>query len=205
MGLAMNLYVLDYDDKTMPFTHRTNEYWFHQLAPYLSAADYKNDPEEHLKKMQVAFCPLAKRQKDRPDETSFFGTSTKAWRFMGGEGGYGLNLWLLPNNAEYPDIQPENYFKRYSNTRADVPLMGDSVWVGSWPDSVDTMPDDLSGDSGYYPHAAGYFMWRFCIQRHGDGINIAFADSHVAQYRLPELWTLKWHRHFIPTSGIEAP
>ena len=46
--LAMNLYALDHDDRTMPFSHQPGMYWFHQMAPYLSAKDYKNNPEEHL-------------------------------------------------------------------------------------------------------------------------------------------------------------
>ncbi len=41
--LAMNLYALDHDDLTMPFSHQPGEYWFHQMAPYLSAKDYKDN------------------------------------------------------------------------------------------------------------------------------------------------------------------
>ena len=46
--LAMNLYALDHDDRTMPFVIAVGEYWFHQLAPYLTAKDYKNNPEQHI-------------------------------------------------------------------------------------------------------------------------------------------------------------
>src|SRR4030043_72837 len=49
--LAMNLYVLDYDDRTMPFSHQSSEYWFHQLAPYLSEKAYKINPEKHIEGM----------------------------------------------------------------------------------------------------------------------------------------------------------
>ena len=72
--LAMNLYTLDHEDKTMPFSHQAGMYWFHQMAPYLSAKDYKNNPEEHIEGvMKVTFCPLAKRQ-DRSEE-SFYGSA----------------------------------------------------------------------------------------------------------------------------------
>jgi len=176
--LAMNLYALDHDDRTMPFSHDPGMYWFHQMAPYLSAKDYKNNPEEHLEGvMKVAFCPVAKRQ-DRP-ETSFYGSAYSMWRFMGGEGGYGLNLWLLPDDPIYaPDFPAANFFMKYSDAQQRVPLLGDSVWVGSWPFENDTVPDDLTGEVGSYPHGEGYFMWRFCVDRHKKAINIGFVDSH---------------------------
>jgi len=95
--LAMNLYVLDHEDKTMPFSHQPGEYWFHQLAPYLSEKEYKNNPQEHIEgMMRVAFCPATKRQER--DEESYYGSAYLSWRFMGGEGSYGLNLWLLPDD-----------------------------------------------------------------------------------------------------------
>ena len=83
--LAMNLYALDHEDLTMPFTHEPGRYWFHQLAPYLSEREYKDNPEDHLEGgMRVAFCPTTKRQ-DR-EGASFYGSADLAWRFMGGEG-----------------------------------------------------------------------------------------------------------------------
>ena len=206
--LAMNLYALDHDDRTMPFSHEPGRYWFHQLAPYLSAKDYKNNPEENIEGvMEVAFCPVAKRQ-DRPGETSFYGSAYTLWRFMGGEGGYGLNLWLLPDDPIYaPDFPAANFFLKYSDAQQRVPLLGDSVWVGSWPFENDQVPDDLTGEIGYpgYPHGEGYFMGRFCVDRHKKATNIGFVDSHISRVYLPELWTLKWHRNFKPNDEISIP
>jgi len=205
--LAMNLYALDHEDRTMPFSHDAGRYWFHQLAPYLCDADYKNDPQGHIKGvMEVAFCPVARRQ-DRPEE-SFWGTASSSWRFMGGEGSYGLNLWLLPDDPIYgPDLPAGNLFKRYSDAKASVPLLGDSVWVGSWPFSADRPPQDLTGEQGYpgYPHGQGYFMGRFCIDRHKMAINIGFVDSRVERVPLKELWFLQWHRTFTPNRDITLP
>jgi prepilin-type N-terminal cleavage/methylation domain-containing protein len=202
--LAMNLYALDHDDQAMPFSHEASRYWFHQLAPYLSARDYKENPEEHLEGvMKVAFCPTAKRP-DRP-ERSLWGTAYRSWRFMGGEGSYGLNLWLLPDNPIYGSGFPaENFYQKYSDAGSGVPLLGDSVWVGSWPSETDEMPEDITGETGYpgYPHQDGYFMGRFCIARHGEAINIGFAEGHVARVHLKELWALEWHRHFTSNSDV---
>ena len=207
LSLAMSLYTLDYDDRTMPFSHQPGEYWFHQLAPYLTAKDYKDNPEEHIEGvMKVTFCPMAKRQ-DR-SEQSFYGSAYSSWRFMGGEGSYGLNLWLLPDDPIYgPGLPAGNYYRKYSDANSRAPLLGDSVWVGSWPFNTDMVPEDLSGEVGYpgYPHGKGYFMGRFCVDRHKKAINIGFVDSHIERVQLVELWILKWHQHSKPNSDVSIP
>ena len=206
--LAMNLYALDHEDKTMPFSHQPGMYWFHQMAPYLSAEDYKNNPQEHIEGvMKVTFCPMAKRQEGR-SEDSFWGSAYTSWRFMGGEGSYGLNLWLLPDDPIYaPDFPKANFYMKYSDAEQRVPLLGDSVWVGSWPFSEDAVPDDLTGQIGYpgYPHAEGFFMGRFCVDRHKKATNIGFVDSHVDRIYLKSLWALKWHQKFMPNDDISIP
>jgi prepilin-type N-terminal cleavage/methylation domain-containing protein len=209
--LAMNLYALDHDDLTMPFSmpfsHEPGEYWFHQLAPYLSEREYKDNPSEHIEgMMRVAFCPATKRQ-DR-SESSFYGSAYRSWRFMGGEGSYGLNLWLLPDDPIYaPAFPAKNFYRKYSDANSDVPLLGDSVWVGSWPFGGDAVPDDITGEQGYpgYPHGEGYFMGRFCVDRHKKATNIGFVDSRVERVRLEELWTLKWHQEFRPRHDVSIP
>jgi len=205
--LAMSLYTLDYDDRTMPFSHQPGEYWFHQLAPYLTAKDYKDNPEEHIEGvMKVTFCPMTKRQ-DRTEQ-SFYGSAYSSWRFMGGEGSYGLNLWLLPDDPIYgPGLPAENYYRKYSDAKSRAPLLGDSVWVGSWPFNTDMVPDDLSGDVGYpgYHHGQGYFMGRFCVDRHKKAINIGFVDSHTERVQLEELWILKWHQQSKPNIDVSIP
>jgi prepilin-type N-terminal cleavage/methylation domain-containing protein len=201
LTLAMNLYTLDNEGKAMPFTHTRNEYWFHQLAPFLSAEDFKTNPEAHQEQMKVAFCPSAKKRRTEND----WGTALTAWRFMGGEGSYGLNLWLLPENTQYQELDEENYYKKYTDAHGDAPVLGDSVWVGSWPDSEDIIPDDLSGEIGYpgYPHQPGRFMGRFCIDRHRNAINIGFADTRVERVKLSDLWQLKWHKNFKPRKDLK--
>jgi prepilin-type N-terminal cleavage/methylation domain-containing protein len=207
--LAMNLYALDHEDRTMPFSHEPGAYWFHQMAPYLSAKDYKNNPEAHLEGvMKVAFCPVTKRQERT--ESSFYGADYLSWRFMGGEGSYGLNLWLLPDDPIYSaDFPAENYYRRYSDAGGAVPLLGDSMWVGSWPFRDDAVPDDFTGETGYagrgYPHEIGYFMGRFCVDRHKQAINVGFVDSRVSRIPLKELWSLQWHRGFAPNLDIALP
>ena len=209
MCLAMNLYTLDHADRTMPFSHQMGQYWFHQLAPYLSAKDYKNNPQEHIKGvMEVSFCPITKRQERSED--SYWGTQYRTWRFLGGEGSYGLNLWLQPNDTIYRPTLPgqqQNFFEKYSDASGSVPVLGDCLWVGAWPYADDRVPDDLTGEQGYpgYPHGEGYFMGRFCVDRHKMAINLGFADTHVERVPLNELWLQRWHRTFVPNPAVSMP
>ena len=48
-------------------------------------------------------------------------------------------------------------------------------------------------------------MLRFCLDRHGRAINMAFVDGHVDAVPLSDLWQLKWHRTFEVTGGITIP
>ena len=209
MCLAMNLYALDHQDRTMPFSHQAGQYWFHQLAPYLSAKDYKNNPQAHIEGvMEVSFCPMTKRQQRSGD--SYYGTAERTWKFLGGEGSYGLNLWLQPSDPIYrKDLpgQKENFFEKYSDANGSVPVLGDSVWVGAWPYADDRVPDDLTGEKGYpnYPHGQGYFMGRFCVDRHKMAINLGFVDTHAERVSLKYLWAQKWHRTFAPNPNVSLP
>jgi len=75
------------------------------------------------------------------------------------------------------------------------------VWVGSWPDSSDIVPDDLIRGTGM-GHSNGLFMGRFCIDRHKKAINIGFVDSRAERVYLEDLWTLKWHQLFKPNNDV---
>ena len=89
----------------------------------------------------------------------------------------------------------DNFYKRFETAPEEAPLLGDSNWVGSWPFDEDLMPDNLS--NGFQNiHDVGFFMGRFCIDRHNGAINIAFKDTSVRKVPLDELWSLRWHRHF---------
>jgi hypothetical protein len=127
---------------------------------------------------------------------------------MEGEGSYGLNLWLLPDDPIYKaGLRAGCHYEKYSDAGGRVPLLGDSVWVGSWPYGGDAVPDDLTGEHGYpnYPHGEGYFMGRFCVDRHKMAINVGFVDTHVDRVPLEKLWTLQWHHNFEPNHDVTMP
>ena len=114
---------------------------------------------------------------------------------------YGLNDWVRH------DRQTEGFQKgreqenrllllwRHCNVRnaGNIPLFLDSSFFGSDPYHYDE-PPEYNGDVvvGYNANE----MKRFCLPRHGDGINAAFMDWSVKRVGLKQLWRLKWHREF---------
>ena len=191
MAVAMRMYTMDNKDRMMPIDHNPGQYWFHLIAKYLGDKDYQKDPAKHLQGvMRIAYCPTAPRAYAKDS----WGSATYAWDTLEGEGSYGMNLWMTPKGVYQNDFAQQNYFMRFSVAWGDVPLFGDSNWVGSWPDSTDRMPPNL--ELGDTPHQKGFFMGRFCIARHDKAINLAFIDGSARRVDLPGLWRLRWHRNF---------
>lgn len=212
LGLAVHLYVEDNDGKIMSATALEGRLtWPYLLAPHLSDYVYAENPEDNLEgAMQVMFCPAAKRAEG---VNPVKGTAKKSWRMSitgsegegCAEGSYAINHWLVPSGKYYgTDFPKVNYWsKNFSVLKSDIPVFGDSTWNGSWPDDEDYVPYDLS--LGYLYHGIGYFMGRFCIERHSMAINMAFVDAHVEHVPLGDLWTLPWHRNFKRNYNVAVP
>lgn len=214
MSLGFILYAASNDGKTMLFVHRPGHYWIHEIAPYLGDDYLQTDTAGGQKAlMKVAFCPETRPRTDLSGEFQP-GTRTKPWGWMNTSGSYGLNLWLLPPSPKGGDqyaigggmgdgvLERDNFFLTLAEASGGgTPLMGDSIWVGSWPYADDIPPTNL--ETGGIAHARGYFMQRFCIDRHGKGINVGYVDGHVEKTYLEGLWLMKWHKHFAPNGTME--
>ena len=210
MSLATRLYTEDFKDHVPPVVNQVGEYWFHEIAPYMGAYSYKTNPIANANgTMRIMICPSTKRPKQKPSaDESWWGTATTTWRALQSEGSYGMNLWLDNEGQYVTDFPRDRYFGQFSVAPGDVPVYGDSVWVGSWPEANDTAPTDLQGagyGGGNFPHERGKFMARFAINRHRGGINIGFTDGHVAKLTVKELWTVTWHQGFVPNPNIKLP
>ena len=210
MSLATRFYTDDYKDHVPPVVGQVGRYWFHEIAPYMGDPAYQNKPNDHLDGvMKLMFCPATKRPKLKPAlDESWWGTATKTWRVLQAEGSYGMNLWL-DNQGEYlSDFPKDKYYSQFSLAPADVPVYGDSVWVGSWPEGGDRPPVDLKGGGyggGNFPHSKGMFMGRFALDRHRGGIIIGFSDAHAAKVSAKGLWTVNWHQGFQPNYNVKLP
>jgi len=210
MSLATRFYAQDYKDHVPPVINQVGRYWFHEIAPYMGDDAYKARSHERADGvMKMMVCPATKRPKLRPTrDDSWWGTSTKTWRVLEAEGSYGMNLWLDNQGQYLMDFPREKYYGQFSTAPSDVPVYGDSVWVGSWPEGNDRPPLDLKG-SGYgdgsFPHNKGQFMGRFAIDRHRGGINIGFVDGHVSRVSVKGLWLVNWHKDFQPNPNVKVP
>jgi prepilin-type N-terminal cleavage/methylation domain-containing protein/prepilin-type processing-associated H-X9-DG protein len=193
--MAMINYANENKGHTMPIDHSTGNYWHHHLAKYLNDANYAEDADNpNRNTTNVFLCPEAANRGDG------MGTATTSWHYFagGGWGSFGLNLWLLPKGAFEGTFPADNFYYSYYSVpdSTNVPFVGDSIWVGSWPDTNDAVPPNLY--TGWSDHAAGYFMGRFCIDRHRKAINVGFVDGSARRVALGDLWMLKWHKNFRP-------
>lgn len=153
---------------------------------------------------KIRYCPTTKMNKNQPDlgqwqPNLLFGSGDKTWiwNFNVSEyeyGSYGMNGYMYANTNN----------QKYWNTTAlasssSVPLFTDCRWVDGWPNDTDTCPADFDISSG----GNGSQMQRFLINRHGDELNVSFADGHVDTVKLEMLWSLKWHKQFQTKGGSD--
>ena len=198
LGIASIAYADAHKGAMMPFSHVLGEYWHHKLAPFLGNRRYTVGSADQAEKImsRVMLCPDATRS-----DNIQYGSATTTWHYQHGEGvgTYGMNCWLMPKNTLYP-FPAERYWPKLFTARGggtEVPIVGDSNWVGSWPDNNDiVLPDRYQ--KGWVQHADGYFMGRYFIARHGRAVNMAFVDGSVRRIPLADLWKLKWHRKSEP-------
>jgi prepilin-type processing-associated H-X9-DG protein len=163
---------------------------------------------------EARFCPSAPPAA-RTDSTSG-GTVRRAWRIDGGggmiyEGSYGHNAWFYQNDVYNNDAVGlrKHYKSEAQITRPSrTPVFADSVWVDAWPEPTDRPARNLiTGDD----FLGG--MVRMTIPRHAasraaavrdfdparrlpGAVNVVFADNHVENVPLENLWKLYWHREW---------
>ena len=210
VSLATRLYADDNEDRVPPVTHVVGKYWYHRIAPYMGDSAYSTNPHAHADGvMRILVCPSTLSPDPDPAPGDHWrGSDTSTWRSLESEGSYGMNLWLDSQGFYKDDFPMNEYYHHYGEAPSGVPAFGDSVWVGSWPDGGDRVPVDFKGKgygNGIFPHAEGYFMGRFAIERHGDGIRVGFVDGHIERVPVRGLWALDWHRGNVPDPDIRIP
>jgi hypothetical protein len=151
---------------------------------------------------------------------ALWGSAELAWQWgdpnaLGGTvGSYGMNLWLLPESDQSLARPREKFWGRFVNVPGEAPLVGDSIWIGGWPEVTDDrVADTENGNATSDPTQpgtgweAGGMMGRWIINRHQlqrMAINLSFADGTARHVRLGELWNQKWHKEFLPTAQYEG-
>lgn len=186
IGYAFYAYAIDHSGRTWPIDHTPDNYWHDKLSPYYGKSN------------SIRICPEAKIVPGAGAK----GDAKRAWYWgaSGNYGSYGLNLWFTPYGVYQSDPLFERNYYYYNVRKADprAPVLTDANWVGSWPESHDFVPQDLAAGSG--PHADGYMMGRFCIDRHDMGTNHVKLDLSAEWSSLAGLWTLYWHKGYVPVT-----
>lgn len=189
MAWAVVNYADENRGRMFPIVHEPGKYWIGLLGPYWQQ-DYN-----------LIVCP------DGSTPSYGLGDSLRAWGPGGGwmdnrKGSYGMNLWLLPTGAfaSDPNMVQGGYIRQMDAAASNIPVFGDSQWVGAWPDDQDLWPSNFHTPPNN--HAKGYFMNRFTIDRHKMAINVSFIDGSARQVTLRDLWKLKWHQQFNPGEPV---
>jgi prepilin-type N-terminal cleavage/methylation domain-containing protein/prepilin-type processing-associated H-X9-DG protein len=108
-------------------------------------------------------------------------------------GSYGFNSWLyqptnednrMPEHLRLPTKQGDKVPVVFDCARLDIPVL-------------DTDPPALYGVAPANGAKAGSMRWA-ALERHKDGINVAFLDGHADHVSAAGLWELKWSEQFTP-------
>ena len=203
IGLAHFMYVND-SGRTMPYQApgETYDLWMKKLVAGYAFVN------------KVRVCPVAPEQnpwQQRSTLLSGFGMADQAWNWIYGstnyQGSYALNGWF------YRGV--DDTTKEFGNESgilhpARAPVFADSIWVDAWPRATDAPARNL------YEGGNSSSMARLTIARHG-GANaksaprfapagsalsgsttIEFADGHAETVKLQNLWSLYWHKSYVP-------
>jgi prepilin-type processing-associated H-X9-DG protein len=114
------------------------------------------------------------------------------------------NLTPVPSVSSWP-----SYFVnlRSPTNAALTPAFGDCSWHDAWPMDFNNSPNgglDQAPDAAHLISGTQYddnigstqpnwaMMDRFCMKRHGSGVNLVFLDGHAETVKLANLWNLYW-------------
>lgn len=135
---------------------------------------------------------------------------------------YTYNAWFYSNAyganrdaAGYPTPLPNDFYIHDSDIRhpAQTPVFADGNWQDAAPAERDSPSQDLWKGTDWLGQKYGYEMGRAAIQRHGGianasrndnatwqsapppgAVNVTMWDGHAELVKLPNLWTLEWHK-----------
>jgi len=206
-NLILSTYTTDNDDRFPDASWRhvsmvpRGQWWFLTLRDY-----YEDQPD-------ILLCSTADRIQDIPpasgpgfdDRRYFPQAADEAWgrEIVEAEhpdyrewvwSSYGPNSWIMDTRAGTWADYPEDYFwgsMRNIPRPSDVPVFQDSRHVDGWPHHTDR-PDSQEFGAGDGRGA----MRAYTMRRHGNSINMTFADGSARSVPLTDLWKLRWHQMF---------
>lgn len=174
--------------------------WYHKIALYMGDDKYAKTMTGPARKkyldggMAVMYCPSTKRSGDHLNRN---GTYQNTWFYQSGEGSFGINCFITPKFGGFDYYKGKEYYfpsgDKIGLHRGDIPVFGDSSWLGGWPMNTKYFIDPVPSEFYTGDPQRGDGMTRYCINRHKKGINISFVGGDVRKVEIPELWYLKWN------------
>jgi len=225
LGFAMSAYAAENKGKLMPSIINTPvpKNWYNQLIPYINDTGYATSSNE-TDNENIGLCPEAATPKQTGSAFYKHGNAFESYVWQSHAGSYGANCWLMPDGDSYKtdnvvgDLSTRRplYFKTFDAPKntTQTPILGDSTWIGSWPDYNDNPPPAnprnliVTGSNAVeeVSHEWGEFMNRFVIDRHYTFTdNLVFVDGHAEPIKLPDLWNLEWHSQWVDPPTVTVP
>lgn len=155
------------------------------------------------KETRMWFCPLATKtyidQAKEPYAAWVVAASPTGDYRPGDYGSYGINAWTynltndVQGNGTSAVFSHKYAWKKTSaKTPGNVPIFGDCMWRGGFPqddDTPQTIEENRLIDDGES-------MRYFNLSRHQGAMNLIFMDLSVRKVPLKQLWRLKWNRNY---------
>jgi prepilin-type N-terminal cleavage/methylation domain-containing protein len=148
-----------------------------------------------------------------PQPLSFWGHTFNAWQvdavnasWMNNEdwgiGSYCENTWIRRSEQSQGDYQ--DYWKKLTSVKDNVPIIGDGRWNNAWPRDIDLIPvvNPADNKNTLIAWANGCTINAYVIRRHKNGLNMAFGDMSVSYHDAEELWLFKWNRQYNKNNSI---
>jgi prepilin-type N-terminal cleavage/methylation domain-containing protein/prepilin-type processing-associated H-X9-DG protein len=178
--------------------------------PYLLqcpvAGNVQNGAAPGQRETQVPWGSASAQTQGGPTTSFEIGTTTKPYldpqdpQHRKALASYGANVWTF-NYAKKTGMISTLYSWPATNfwgTTARltkpplIPLMADSMWRGGAPQWSPSIASQAPQFNGEYEDGSHEIM-HFAMARHGNGINICFADGSSRRYRARDIWGLQWH------------
>jgi prepilin-type N-terminal cleavage/methylation domain-containing protein len=190
-------YASDHRGDVIAVTGGSRDYWQYKLAPYMGFPTFGKEATVGAAKFML--CP----ETTVAYPSDLARNARETWNWDSGQGSYGFNLFLVnyafpPPNGYQSGMDPPSYYHlKFDKANGRTPILGDSGWIGSWPDDHDYDPTNYHSPN--MAHEDGRMMSRFCIDRHGGfTTNISCVDGSAHNTILGGLWEFPWHREFQP-------
>ncbi len=186
--LASQMYVNDNRGRSINYDAGQG-LWIDRLMVYAGSRQSTN--------AALRVCPAANKRGYTLNGLDYYGTSTAYWGPLssyfgasaGSYGAFALNSWVYSDKPMESQVGAY-YFGKLDGLQhsSDVPIIGDSMWMDSWPSPSDGIPADrVKGGGGG--------LGNFSLNRHTKSINLTFADGSARSVPVDKLKSLYWSTH----------